>query len=451
MSQNYEQFSEVNWPVPGDMDSEDVAEQTTLSKDFELEGPLVGFKEPITCVLQSIAETSDPIYRSKRQWIILNYFAHRYITGDGNCGWRAIIFALFEILLRSGSRGKCLDQISRMKSMENSLKSAFNCEEFVYEDWRDCTLELLQWIADSIPCTDDAAALTEKLNDPSIAGAVIQWFRLIAGAWVTKHASLYEGFMGDVSAYKKKHIDPHAKEIEEHGIKILFDAVIEPAGIDVEIVYVDRSETGGIPNIHRYEPRLPSGEPKPGYRDTIRLLYSLPQGAHFDLLYKEQDFLETPQVLLSDTDEHYHEDNLLRRGRLLAEANFEESHGLGNRLRDPLFSFPGHPEFPTATLEYTGNFDIHEALQEEYLFDYEDLLDYEHLPINDPDVAFQRTESAFEAPAARHPQQIWRSRVDPRISNDPIRTHVLGYVVRDSHVPAPRDLQQPSNSVIRAR
>ena len=98
----------------------------------------------------------------------------------------------------------------------------------------------------------------------------------IAGAWVKKHAALYEGFMGDVSEYKSRHIDPHVAEIEEFGIKILFDAVIEPAGIDVEIVYVDRSETNGIPNIHRYEPRLPSGEPKPGYRDTIRLLYSLP-------------------------------------------------------------------------------------------------------------------------------------------------------------------------------
>ena len=91
-----------------------------------------------------------------------------------------------------------------------------------------------------------------------------------------KHASLYEGFMGNVSAYKSTHIDPHVAEIEEYGIRILFDALIEPAGIDVEIVYVDRSETNGIPNIHRYEPRLPSGEPKPGCRDTIRLLYSLP-------------------------------------------------------------------------------------------------------------------------------------------------------------------------------
>ena len=82
--------------------------------------------------------------------------------------------------------------------------------------------------------------------------------------------------MGDVNDYKSRHIDPHKAEIEEFGIKILFDAVIEQAGIDVEIVYIDRSETNGIPNIIKYESRLPSGELKPGYRDTIRLLYSIP-------------------------------------------------------------------------------------------------------------------------------------------------------------------------------
>ncbi|MCJ1386246.1 hypothetical protein MMC17_009372 [Xylographa soralifera] len=428
------------------MDSEDVAEQLNLSEDFEavVKGPLVGPKESIVSVLQTVTETSDTVYRLKKQWILQNYSVYRDIIGDGNCGWRAIIFALFEILLRSGSRMNCLDQICRMESMEALLKSDFDHGEFVYEDWRDSTLDLLQWIADSIPCTDDAVALTQKFNDPEIAGSVIQWFRTIAGAWLKKHAALYEAFMGDVIAYKNRHIDPHRAEIEEYGIKILFDAVIEPAGIDVEIVYVDRSETNGIPNIHRYEPRLPSGEPKPGCRDTIRLLYSLPQGAHYDLLYKEQDFLENPQILRSDVEEHYHEDVLLQREPLLATAQFGKSHGPGNRLQDPQFSFPGNPEFPTATADYAGIFDVHEDSDEDYLFSNEGV------HINAPDAVLERTEATFTAPVARHSDQIWRSRVDQRSSNDPIRTHVLGYVARDSHVPAPPILQQPSSSVANA-
>ncbi|MCJ1431557.1 hypothetical protein MMC27_000910 [Xylographa pallens] len=425
------------------MDSEDVAEQLSLSENFEadVKGPLVGPKEPITSVLPTVTETSDTIYRLKRQWILQNYFVYRYIIGDGNCGWRAVIFSLFEILLRSGSRVNCLDQILRMEELEALLKSDFDNEEFVYEDWRDSTLDLLQWVADSVPCTDDAVALTRKFNDPEIAGQVIQWFRTIAGAWVKKYAALYEGFMGDVSEYKSRHIDPHVAEIEEAGIKILFDAVIEPAGIDVEIVYVDRSETNGIPNIHRYEPRLPSGEPKPGYRDTIRLLYSLPQGAHYDLVYKEQDFLENPRVLRSTAVEHYHEDELLQRESLLTEARFGKSHGPGNRLQDPQFSFPGNPEFSTATADYAGSFGIHEGFEEDYLFSNE----YVH--INDPDAVSQPTEATFTAPVARQPEQIWRSRVDQKSANDPIRTHVLGYVARDSHIPAPTNPQQPSSSV----
>ncbi|MCJ1405691.1 hypothetical protein MMC11_008920 [Xylographa trunciseda] len=429
------------------MDSEEVVEQQNIPEDseYEIRTPLVGPKEPITSVLRIIGEESHEIYKLKKEWIVQNYVVYRYIIGDGNCGWRAIIFALFEILLRSGSHKRCLDQISRMKSLEILLKSLFNYEEFVYEDFRDPTLELLQWIADAVPCTDDTAALTEKFNNPGIAAALIQWFRMIASAWMTKHAVLYEGFMGDVTTYRKKHIDPHAKEIEEYGIKILFDAVIEPAGIDVEIVYLDLSDTNGIPNIHRYEPRLPSGEPKPGNRDTIRLLYSIPQGAHYDLLYKEQDFPENPQILLSNAEEHYQQDDLMQREQSLMRAQFRKFHGPKNHLEDPLFSFPGHPEFPTATVNHTGNSDRNEDFQDDYLFVNE------YVPINPPDVAFQPVEPAFEVPLAMQPEQTWRSRVDQRTSDDPIRTHVLGYVARDMHMPAPPNLQQPSSPVTYSR
>ncbi|MCJ1319065.1 hypothetical protein MMC15_004398 [Xylographa vitiligo] len=445
--QNYERFRIIDLPVPTDMDSDDVAEQLSLSEDFEagVKGPLVGLKEPITSALQIVAETNDTVYRMKRQWILLNYYVYRYIIGDGNCGWRAIIFALFEVLLRSGSRRSCQNQISRMEDLETLLKSDFDLEEFIYEDWRDSTLELLQWVADSIPCTDDAIALTQKFNDPEVAGQVIQWFRMIAGAWLKKHAALYEGFMGDVNEYKSRHIDPHVAEIEEFGIKLLFDAVIEPAGIDVEIVYVDRSETNGIPNIHRYEPRLHSGEPKPGHRNTIRLLYSIPQGAHYDLLYKEQDFLENPRVLRSDAVEHYHEDELLQRESLLAKAQFGKVHGPGNLLQDPQFSLPGNVEFPTAAANCTDIFGVHEDSEKDYLF-YD-----ERVHINVPDGLLQPTEAASVAPIPTQSEPIWRSRVDQRSTDDPIRTHVLGYVARDSHVPAPPNPQQSSSSVTSAQ
>ncbi|MCJ1291092.1 hypothetical protein MMC34_002635 [Xylographa carneopallida] len=419
------------------MDSRDIAEQLSLSEDFEtdVKGPLVGPKEPITSALRTVAETKDT-------WILSTYFVYRYIIGDGNCGWRAIIFGLFEILLRSGSRVSCLDQISRMKELETLLKSDIDLEEFLYEDWRDSTLDLLQWVTDSIPCTDDAVVLTQKFNNPEIAGQIIQWFRTIAGAWVKKHATLYEGFMGDVNDYKSRHIDPHKAEIEEFGIKILFDAVIEQAGIDVEIVYIDRSETNGIPNIIKYESRLPSGELKPGYRDTIRLLYSIPEGAHYDLLYKEQDFLENRQVHRFDAIEHYPEDELLQRAPLLTAAQFVKTHGPANRLQDPRFSFPGYVEFSTATTNYTGTFGLHEGFEEDYLFSNE------HVQINAPDTVLQPTAS--EAAVPGQSEQIWRSRVNQRSADGPIRTHVLGYVARDSHVPAPPIPPQSSSAAINA-
>jgi ubiquitin thioesterase protein OTUB1 len=80
------------------------------------------------------------------------------------------------------------------------------------------------------------------------------------------NAAQYEPFLGmSAHEYCKTHIEAHAQEIEQAGLQVLTDGIIAPAGMAVEVLYLDRSE-GDEVTPHMFVPdaaNLP----------TIRLLY----------------------------------------------------------------------------------------------------------------------------------------------------------------------------------
>ena len=58
---------------------------------------------------------------------------------------------------------------------------------------------------------------------------------------------------------------PHGSEINDIGITALTDVLFKPAGIQLEIIYLDRS-VGEEANVHHYGTMVPT-------LSTIRLLY----------------------------------------------------------------------------------------------------------------------------------------------------------------------------------
>ena len=77
----------------------------------------------------------------------------------------------------------------------------------------------------------------------------------------------YQPFLLETSvdAYRQSHIDAHAQEIENIGLQALTDGVISPAGIAVEVLYLDRSD-GDEVTPHEFVANASSWP-------TIRLLY----------------------------------------------------------------------------------------------------------------------------------------------------------------------------------
>lgn len=58
------------------------------------------------------------------------------------------------------------------------------------------------------------------------------------------NSEVYQNFlMGEtIQQYCERHIDPFRVEMDHLGLNALIDAVIKPAGISVDILYLDRSE-----------------------------------------------------------------------------------------------------------------------------------------------------------------------------------------------------------------
>lgn len=73
-----------------------------------------------------------------------------------------------------------------------------------------------------------------------------------------KYPQNFEPFIGEpVRSYCQSHIEPAVCEIEHVGMSALVDVLVKPAGIAVEILYLDRTE-GTTPNVYHFEVAQPN-------------------------------------------------------------------------------------------------------------------------------------------------------------------------------------------------
>ncbi|KAI9716142.1 MAG: hypothetical protein M1812_005570 [Candelaria pacifica] len=279
---------------------EELANLQKLSNEYtaDVEGPLVGKRQSTQAITTEYAN-ADPAFVRKTSVLPQKYSHYRTVKGDGSCGWRAIAFSYFETLVRLQDKERIQIEEARLKSLDNLLRSV-GWEEHAYEGFVEETILLLKSIAASIPVTDGGAALLNSFNDPNISNAIITHFRLITSAWMKTHAEAYQPFVVDqtVEQYCQSEIEPFQVEIEHLGMNVLIDALIKPAGLAVEILYLDRA-AGEEVNSHRFEPDLAPGAPAYGDAPTVRLLY---RPGHYDILYKSEDIPST-HVFLADTFE----------------------------------------------------------------------------------------------------------------------------------------------------
>ncbi|KAL8710230.1 MAG: hypothetical protein Q9220_005161 [cf. Caloplaca sp. 1 TL-2023] len=193
----------------------------------------------------------------------------------------ALAFGYCEALLQLADPQRVLGEIARLTSLNNLLDSV-GYESTVYEDFVDETLQLLRRIADGFPNQDGSTALLENFNDREVCDAIIMHFR--------SHAEEYGNYIEDFSTveqYCAAHIEPHAVEIEHLGLQICIDAIIKPAGINVQVLVLDRTPGEQVNQID-WNAEAPT---------------TTAQG-HYDILYKIEDVPPPPFTMVTNPQIH---------------------------------------------------------------------------------------------------------------------------------------------------
>ena len=129
-----------------------------------------------------------------------------------------------------------------------------------------------------------ADLLVEKFNG-EISPSIIYHLRLLAASTLKGRPDIYQGFIpdGSLEDYCRDLMAVNA-EIDHLGMTLLIDALVKPAGIAVEIVYLDRSE-GTEVNTHIFQQTDQNGVPVNPGGPMIHILY---RPSHYDIIYKER-------------------------------------------------------------------------------------------------------------------------------------------------------------------
>lgn len=85
-----------------------------------------------------------------------------------------------EALLHAKDRSVIDEERARLESLNRMLDEAGHSKD-LYEDFTQTTFDLLEAIAERLPCRDDGHDLLERFNEDGVSSAVITHFRV---SWV---------------------------------------------------------------------------------------------------------------------------------------------------------------------------------------------------------------------------------------------------------------------------
>ncbi|GAB7336968.1 hypothetical protein MBLNU457_g2393t2 [Dothideomycetes sp. NU457] len=252
-----------------------------LSNNYQPEaiGPLLGHKQPSTQITEEYA-AADPVYRTKTAHLPRKYSSYRTTRGD------AIAFGYYESLLRIGDHGKFAQEEARLKSLRNTVEQSGQQVD-ILEDFEDAALSLLKETATTIGAPDAEDKLVTAFNDDFNQNYIITYFRMLTAAWIRTRPDHYAPFVAPhtVEHYCDIRILAQGSELDDIGINAIADILLKPAGLSLEIIYLDRSE-GEEANVHHHGPMTAA-------LASIRLLY---RPGHYDLLYKNEDVAQVPAI-----------------------------------------------------------------------------------------------------------------------------------------------------------
>lgn len=216
----------------------------------------------------------DKVYQQKVEDLEAKYMSLRKTRPDGNCFYRAFIFAYFESLFGDETELKRFVQVCHETRKDISV---LGFPDFTIDGFYDYFYEIVSMIQDGKVKTSEE--LLAELDKQSVSDHVVVYLRLLTSYYLQKESEFFANFIegsGQIAEFCKREVEPMYKESDH--IHII--ALCSVLNVSVRVVYMDRG-AGGKVNEHDFNP-IHSEKDSETKEPRIHLLY---RPGHYDILY----------------------------------------------------------------------------------------------------------------------------------------------------------------------
>ena len=270
-------------PTAATLHQQNEAALEAIQAQVQKEQPLTSERMPLSRLEAQYAGSSGENDASShfRQGLVAlqqDYADVRTVRGDGNCFFRAILYALTESMRTLPQEGRRILDCLQNQSWKDVLAAGY--DEMALEIFYDAVVDLMQRVP-----TTDAALLHQEMNQENGTSDYCTWYlRVVTATYLKQDPDRFLPFLLDGAGAETLFLDIHqfcARFVEPMGqeceqLQVL--ALAEALGVRVHIEYLDGRElNGGKLTNHQFGPE-----------DSATIITLLYRPGHYDILYKKE-------------------------------------------------------------------------------------------------------------------------------------------------------------------
>lgn len=241
-------------------------------------------KQPLTSELLPLSQLSSLFehgtnFQKGCDYLSKHYSSYRAIRGDGNCYYRAFLYALCETLYTEKDH-EVFNRVEDYIRSSIDTVEKYGYDRFTIEPFHEEMMDLFTKISSS-KANQDFSDIHNLLNEENSTSDYCVWYlRVITSTHLKSDAGrfihfLYDPECLDVETFCQREIDPMGKEITMLGVIALAEAF----GVKVDIEYLDGRELlNGGTTLAKHS----FGKDGCESSLTITMLY---RPGHYDILY----------------------------------------------------------------------------------------------------------------------------------------------------------------------
>jgi ubiquitin thioesterase protein OTUB1 len=263
------------------MDDAIMKQSEAIQNEVASQQPLVCDRASITSLIKEYSNNMSPDsapFLAKAKELSQTYGWIRRIRGDGNCFYRALIFAQLEYCLRNR------DELLKFQKITNGWKDRLiklGFPDFTTEDFCDTLTSFVDQIANG---TVNDQGLFDAANESGTSNYFVCFMRLVTSGYLQENSEFYSNFVeGErtVKEFCRQEIEPMFQVCDHLCISALSQAL----GLSFRIEYMDRSEAPSGISHHDFTGESNEKESDGADQQPQPKLHFLYRHDHYEVLY----------------------------------------------------------------------------------------------------------------------------------------------------------------------